>query len=272
MTHGPTNIDSKDKCIYCYDSNVELTDEHIVPFSLGGVHIIQKASCLKCNKITTKFERKVARDLWGDARISYDAPSRRKKNRKDFISMGNSEIPASEYPAGLVFYEMNIPGILQGLAEDVDISKLWKMVVIHDDKRMETFLKENANKPTLSFRNVPQEFGQLLAKIGYGQVLTRLDLDDFNPICLPYITGEKSNVSYVVGGVLTDAQPIKETGYILNTKGIIISDNRLLLIAEVRLYSNTHAPGYQIIVGEILGSENITRVIKKMNSTEKVIN
>ena len=76
MTHGSTKIESKGACIYCGAADVKLTDEHIVPLSIGGQHVLLKASCNECNKITSKFELDVARGLWGDARNSYNAPSR----------------------------------------------------------------------------------------------------------------------------------------------------------------------------------------------------
>src|ERR1700733_13961651 len=92
--HGPSRIPSKDKCIYCGKIEVELTDEHFLPLSLGGQHIIEKASCLECADITKKFEQDVARELWGDARISYNAPSRRKKQRPSHIKLEDPERPA----------------------------------------------------------------------------------------------------------------------------------------------------------------------------------
>jgi 5-methylcytosine-specific restriction endonuclease McrA len=70
MSHGPTKYPPKSHCIYCGKNGVPLTDEHIVPFSLGGQHILQNASCLECADITKKFEQDVARELWGDARAS----------------------------------------------------------------------------------------------------------------------------------------------------------------------------------------------------------
>jgi 5-methylcytosine-specific restriction endonuclease McrA len=110
MSHGPSRIPSKDKCIYCGKIEVELTDEHFLPLSLGGQHIIEKASCLECADITKKFEQDVAREMWGDARISYNAPSRRKKQRPRYIKLQDPErsgrtvkVPYSEYPAALIF-------------------------------------------------------------------------------------------------------------------------------------------------------------------------
>ena len=87
MSHGPTKIKTKAVCIYCNRAVPNLTDEHIIPLSLGGQHVIQKASCPNCADITKKFEQNIARDLWGDARISFDAPSRRKKERPSHITL-----------------------------------------------------------------------------------------------------------------------------------------------------------------------------------------
>jgi HNH endonuclease len=117
MTHGPTRIISKGECIYCGVKNVRLTDEHILPYFIGGNHIILEASCDECAKITTRFERDIARGFWGDARTSYDAPSRRKKKRKKYIYLEDQynidsklKILYSEYPAPMIFYEMDAAG------------------------------------------------------------------------------------------------------------------------------------------------------------------
>ncbi|MEX1204248.1 MAG: hypothetical protein WEB85_03255 [Dongiaceae bacterium] len=193
--------------------------------------------------MTKKFEQKVARDLWGDARTSFNAPTRRKRERESHIVITDAHdrtksltIPASEYPAGLVFYKMSKAGLLQGLPETIDLSGAWQMAVIDDDERRRNFLEKNPGKLVIKFRHVPDAFGRLLAKIGYGQVLTALDPGDFRPICLPYITGERSNLSYVVGGTLDDQKPEPENGYSLSTAAFGSLD-RLMLVALIRLYA-----------------------------------
>jgi hypothetical protein len=60
---------------------------------------------------------------------------------------------------------------------------------------------------TAKVRHMPESFARLLAKIGYCHLLTVLDPGDFRPICLPYITGERKNPSYVVGGTVETAEP-----------------------------------------------------------------
>ena len=54
-------------CIYGGRSDLELTDEYIVPYSWTGKPVLKGASCRDCEDVTKRFEQKVARDLWGDA-------------------------------------------------------------------------------------------------------------------------------------------------------------------------------------------------------------
>jgi len=212
----------------------------------------------------------VARDLWGVARTAFNAPSRRKKERQKRLVMSNPSgrgkglaIPAAEYPAGFVFYKMAQAGLLQGLPSDVDVSGRWKMVVIDDDERRRRFLgKHPAKKLTLHFRHVPQEFGRLLAKIGYGQVLTQLDPWEFRQICVPYILGQKSNVSHIVGGTHDDQAPEPDNGYSLGTTGFGTTE-KIILVALVRLLANTHAPAYHVVVGDVTGADRVRNVLKK---------
>lgn len=281
MSHGPTKYPSKGACIYCGKQNILLTDEHVVPFSIGGKHIISKASCVMCANITKKFEQDVMRDLWGQARASYNAPTRRKKERaKSFVlkdPKGVAEdltVHAQHYPAPMIFYYMPAAGILAGTDRLVDRSREWLLKAIVDDTRVKEFEKNHPGRLTSSFKNVPQSFGRLLAKIGHCQVMTALDCSDFIPICLPYILGKKSNVSYVVGSSPTNAPPQPEFGYFLRTIQVS-ANNRMLLVVEVRLLANNDTPTYHVVVGEVIGNENIERISTKLGaiaSSEEVDN
>lgn len=177
MPRGPAYFESRGACIYCGAVGVKLTDEHIVPYSLGGSHVLLDASCLHCADMTKKFEQSVARDLWGDTRTSFSAPTRRKRERKSPICIRDHDddteilsVPASEYPAGFVFYKMGKAGLLEGLPDSVDLSGNWQLVMIDDDKRRQTFLEKHPGKLVLKFRHIPDAFGRLLAKIAYGQI------------------------------------------------------------------------------------------------------
>lgn len=63
------------KCIYCGSTN-NLTDEHIVPFGLGGNLELPKSSCKECARITSKFELAVLRGSMRPARIYREIQSR----------------------------------------------------------------------------------------------------------------------------------------------------------------------------------------------------
>lgn len=268
--HGPNHIPSRGVCIYCGASGVHLGDEHVVPRSLGGALVLKGASCRKCEDITKKFEQQVAREMWGEARIAFDAPSKRKRERPKLLSMksedgqgSSTRIPAEEFPAGLIFYYMGKAGYLQGLPEDMDISHQWVLKVSDDDDRRERFIQKYKRNPVIGFRHVPYDFGRQLAKIGYGQVLTSLAPSDFTPACLPYILGTKANISYIVGGTTESEPPDQGYGYKLQTAGIGTTQH-LILVALVRLYANFHSPEYHVIVGEVQGEEAVAKTTEKL--------
>lgn len=270
MTHGSTHVPSRGFCIYCGVSSNRLTDEHIVPLSLGGSHVLRGASCKQCANVTKKFEQEVARGLWGDARISYDAPSRRKKERPSQIILRDPEgvkspihVNYSDYPAQFVFYKMFPAGFLQGLPKEVDVSARWQMVTVGDDTRRDEFLERYPDRLVVKFKHVPNEFARLLAKIGYGQILTVLDPWDFDPVCLPYILGTQLNPSYIVGGKFEVDPPETGIGYRLQT-ACAGDAERMILVALIRLYANLHSPVYHCVVGEVRGAERTQAVIKKL--------
>lgn len=277
MTHGLSRAATKGKCIYCGATGVQLTDEHFLPLSLGGQHVIEKASCKMCADITKKFEQDVARGMWGDARISYNAPSRRKKERPTYLKLRDPDRPSrtvkiayGDYPAPLIFYKMHKAGMLLGAPEALDISGTWQFSAVHDDERAKTFEKKFGIKLTAKFRHVPQSFGRLLAKIGYGQILWSLDPEDFMPLCVPYILGSKTNVSYIVGGSFCIPAPEADIGYNLRT-AVVGDSKRILLIALVRLYANLHSPVYHAVVGDVVGKSNVSSVLTKLQSDAPLI-
>lgn len=270
MSHGPTNYPTLGFCIYCRCEGVRLTDEHIVPYSLGGAHILKGASCDACAKITSRFELKISRGLWGQARLSYGANSRRKKKQKKIQILFDGEnsgryqwVQNQEVPAVFVFYEMPPAGILSGLDSATDMSQHWTLKAISDTDRYEKFEARYKFKPAVSFAHQPKEFGQLLLKIGYGQALTCLQIDDFEAICLPYILGSSSNVSWLVGTNFGSSAPLNDIGYSLGLQVAGTLDH-LYIIAEIKLWANTHMPWYHAVVGSVNGRDKVRRVIEKI--------
>ena len=267
MSHGHTRIASRGVCIYCGTRGVELLDEHVVPFSLEGQHILEGASCRTCADIMSRFEGDVAQDMWGAARNSYNVRSRRKRKRKTHIVLADPahparrvKVPYAEYPAPMVFYKMGRAGLLEGLPDTVDVSKAWQFVAITDEVKAKAFEQKFGVPLTARFRHMPESFARLLAKIGYCNLLTMLDPGDFRPICLPYIVGHRANPSYIVGGTFEVAEP-ETVGYRLSTFGFGTPE-RVMLVAEIRLFANVATPTYHVVVGDVFGEEKVAAIVR----------
>ncbi|MBD8890306.1 HNH endonuclease [Roseibium litorale] len=260
-------------CIYCGTSGVTLTKEHIVPEFIGGQTILDDASCLKCNEVTNKFETDVARKMWGDARTAYRAPSkkksyRHKKNldlRTFYPNAPSKKIPYEELPAIFVFYKPTPSGLLSGLPETFNIMNQWKLIAISDNTRSSKFKEKYGYDAPARFISTPDSFLKMIAKIGYGQVLTSLAPSEFEPICLPYILGQKENPSFIVGGDPEIHPPEKDNGYRLSHMAFGTRD-QLLLVAEVRLLANEHTPTYHVVVGYVHGVDAVQNIRNKWGS------
>jgi hypothetical protein len=269
MTHGPTRIPSRNICIYCDSRNVELTEEHVVPLSLGGAHILERASCRDCAKITSRFEDDVARRMWGDARISYNIRTRHKKRRPTHITLPDTQrpdrqvtVPYSEYPAPMLFYKMASAGFLLGLSSVIDVSGQWQMVTVQNSQKTNDFERKFGIKMTAKFTHVPDSFGRLLIKIGYCNILCSLDPSDFRALCVPYILGKKSNPSFLVGSA-TEIAPPEPFGYRLSNFGFG-DHQRMFLGVEVRLFANAETPTYHVIVGDVIGPHAVSYALAKL--------
>ena len=82
---------------------------------------------------------------------------------------------------------------------------------------------------------------------------------------VPYILGQRDNVSYVVGGTFEEQEPERDNGYSLRTVGFGSGD-RVTLVALIRLLSNTWAPAYHVVVGDVVGRKRVERMIEKLGS------
>lgn len=84
------------QCIYC-GSIAGLTDEHIIPFGLGGRLVLPHASCSACSSKTSKQERTCLRTMYGPLRLLYGLPSRRKRGRPSMLQLKVKKTPESEW-------------------------------------------------------------------------------------------------------------------------------------------------------------------------------
>jgi hypothetical protein len=136
-------------CIYCgkTEPQIKLTDEHIIPYSLGGHLVLPKASCGGCADITKTLEGYIGRQVFQDFRIEYNFPTRNPKERPTDLpvctSVNDPEnaksifIPTKDYPGTLMLLHPEPPGILLGRAPNAPFAvKPW-IATIAPRERME---------------------------------------------------------------------------------------------------------------------------------------
>ena len=109
------------QCIYC-GRGESLSDEHVIPFGLGGKLVLPKASCPACADKTKAFEQRLLRGHWWAYRRTVGMKSRRPGEQPDTFpvifeypsgEMMREEVSPEEYPFLLVC-DFDAPSFLTG--------------------------------------------------------------------------------------------------------------------------------------------------------------
>lgn len=258
-------------CVYC-GSERQLTDEHIIPLSLGGVLILDKASCKACSEITKKLEQTVARDMFGRFRIRHGIRTRRPKIRPTHYDIGMvtpdgsrtvGHIPVKDYPSPVMMYKFGQPNMLRDVPRSVD-TFVWTayMITAEADVALETYRWDGR----LSLRAVPVEFARLLAKIGHCYAIAELGANSFHPLAPDVILGRDAHIGEIVGGDFPDTvtstpddlePPIPDAGHLLDLDYLLRPGRPPLVIANIRLFASISTPTYRVVVGEVRTLEHI---------------
>lgn len=107
-------------CIYCGCRDEDLSDEHVIPFALGGNWILRKASCKAHRDLTSAIEGDVLHHAWGPARAALGIQTRHKQSRSKRLPVrleryGRVEsiaVPIEQHPAALVMLVFAPPGVM----------------------------------------------------------------------------------------------------------------------------------------------------------------
>jgi len=249
------------RCIYCGKSanQVKLTDEHIIPLSLGGTRVLPKASCKKCAAATSRVEFRVAKGMWDYARVQLGLPSRRPKERPQFFEMEIPDrpvqrIPIPDLPSTIVSFRFPPPGILFDLPMNTTVGG--QVVISHrsaaeaDRKMREVSRQGKLRLNPKGFAAVP--FAQFLAKIAHSYAVAELGLGGFAPMLGPVILERNpehilhwvgsSTVDDGAGEVLHEISMARQKQY--------LAGGRDLWMVTLRLFANMGAPTHHVVVGE----------------------
>ena len=248
------------RCIYCYDDSPKLSDEHIIPFSLNGTHILPQASCLKCAAITSQLELVVCREFFGQLRTHAGLRTRRKHPRQFFAELifddGHRErvpVPTDIHPSVLVVPQFEMPTLVSGRTSDGDFR--FREIMWHVERRLEwdEFVKaRGAKQGAVRYPRKPGEFARFLAKIAHGYAVAMFGIDGFNPLLTDLILGRNVvRAPELVGSEPEIEPPASGALHQLD----LLETEKNFLIVRIRLFASSSIEGahgfptYLVIAG-----------------------
>lgn len=258
---------SPGRCIYCMclpGSDADLTDEHIVPFGLGGRLVLRKSSCRTCATLTSRDERFLLRSMLAEARSQLDLPTRRPAARPSTFKMGVFEaqedggLPKDMGTAGFAWREVgpeNRPTVvmLPGFSPP---GVLWGRPPTDQFQvtRLNTYVDGAARKPALDAGTEAAVFQQLspdvlcrvLAKIAHGAAVAELGLSGFLPLLPDLVLGRSTHLSHFVGSPISRSRQAAKARY-----EITLNLRQGYIVATVRLFADLRLPAYEVVVGTL---------------------
>ncbi len=258
------------RCIYCGcdGGSAGLRDEHIIPYSLGGNAVIEKASCRDCEAKTSYIDGFLANAVFGRYRVQAKVQTRRPKDRpKTFNTLVNVDgtvetltIPVDDHPAILQMPNLLPPDALRGRQPELGFTAPAMFIYHHvpPDIRDRLNLAPEADVAFgLDTRLNLIPFARAMAKIGYCHAVAVRGLDGVRPLAVPsLILGDYACASYFVGGDGRDPPPPPSPkGQRHRIQIMDTSAGRLRLITvAIRLFADSGTPDhgmpiYHVVVG-----------------------
>lgn len=238
------------QCIYC-GSRDNLTDEHIIPFALGGRDELHEASCRACADLTSAVELRIARSqaMW-PLRRALELRSRSKKRQPSSFPVRAGDgpesrevaVPIARYPLLVPFFVFDPP------SGDVATGKppagrllLWKPRPLAAAPAMEVPINFSA-----------EDVARLLAKIALGYALADRPSQDFAEVFVrDLILGDVSRATAWVGG-WTDTPQFSERR--MHSARVVVDGAGFVRVA-LQLFrvppALSQTPVYQVIVGRL---------------------
>jgi hypothetical protein len=268
---GRKEYPSFGECIYCgaKASEVELTDEHIIPHSLGANAVILDGSCKTCAKITCNIEGVMGRKAFGDFRTHIGEqtyhPKQRVKTFKFKASINGGEYneyegPVKDAPFFTPMPVFGVAGIYAGRQPSPifprEQAHIYEWVPPDIRKLIGARDSDTIRIPYPEFKIDVTKFARALAKIAYCQTVVNYGLYGFRRLVTPaIILGTYPNVPHFVGSTVENPPPPgpKDVKHAIQLHETVIGKLKLLT-ATVRLYANSgtedHGPPiYDVVVG-----------------------
>lgn len=248
-------------CIYC-GSNKQLSDEHVVPFALGGKLILHKASCESCRRITGAIEQRLLRKHWRAVRQRLNLPTR----SVDFpatmpvdIEHTNGTVTKAQTPTSeskvLGQFIFDAPGILRGIS--VDQAPTGRVFFAFFGPQPTKVLIEDVpydlvagDKLSYPVNMDASDVARILAKIAHGYAISRKGVNACKEFFLPpFITSDVAGILTYVGTAVERPAPSGPQAF-----GVEAREQDGLLIVSIQLFrvaGMDTPPIYDVVVGRL---------------------
>ncbi|MBY0281329.1 MAG: HNH endonuclease [Alphaproteobacteria bacterium] len=245
------------KCVYCQKEKpiTELTDEHIIPYGLGGRLVLPKASCSRCQSATKKFEDHCLSRKFGNNRFYMGIGSRSGKTRTtvpiEIVNKKAKEIALDDLPAVLLMFHFQwIPGILLGETPTTEFAGKICVRPLRDNFN-DCINKLNGKlNLTKGFKALP--FGKMLAKIAHSYAVAELGIDGFKPLLNSLIQGAGPLYpAQFIGGNLIK-EPVGKELHELSIGYSNDKNGRKFVEVRIHLFASYDMPVHYVVVGEAL--------------------
>jgi hypothetical protein len=253
-------------CIYCGKSDIPLTDEHVIPFSLGGTVVLPKASCKGCAKQTAKLEGYAGRHIFQDVRIEFGLPTRRPKERPTHLPLRESFspspetapirlVPTKDYPGALILMMHEPAGILLGKSPEAPSTVQPFIRQITDANRVKSLQEQNIAAKL--YREIkPDLIMRLIVKIALGVAVAACGIDGFKASVCDLILRRDKSPYYLAGGTTQEMVEFPEPlskGPIVHR---VVAYSRNIgstphLLVQLQLFAFLEAPIYTVVIGPI---------------------
>lgn len=241
------------KCIYClstqYDPNkleARLAREHIIPRGLGGRISLPRASCRKCEKMTTAFETKVISAIASNNRANLNIHGQKaSRHAHRRVDTNPSILPIAKFDP---------PGILSGrlVEEKVFLAQLHGVKTSAD---FDSRFKAGGSRLRFNFGHgfLVEEFGQVLAKIAHSYAVATIGLEAFEPTLLPVIEGVSDTyvalLTHLVGSEENIPPKTPNWRHSVTHAWQRLPDGQEALVVGIRLFGDLGAPSHLAIAG-----------------------
>lgn len=267
------------RCIYCGDDQAKLTDEHVIPYALGGhTAVFEKASCEVCANTIQKYEQRILRGQLGVFRARIDAPTRNRKDRpthqdlhfvevdscgRPIRDLGSRTFSIDDAPLNLSVWELAAPRIIGEMrTEQEHLGRPWASISHSETQSAvamrlarevaeETGAKHVAVKVDTINR---EDFLRFLVKTAHAYAVFEKGLDAFRPLTTDLVLARHSDLAeYVGGGPINPEYESSPASMTELSVGVVKEGPAAGYTAVyIRLYPLLGTPPHVVVVGEPL--------------------